>query len=214
VHFSGSCDEETAMLAGAQAYLACRTNGCLPSLMLEQAWHAFHVQCEHLARRILAVAYGKWCAADGDDFVQEALRQVIAKLPGLVIRRNHRRAYSWVVRVVWREIGRAVSRHERYSLRHQPLYEDMAESLPCPHPGPEELCIVSETRSQVGSALRQLKAQTSPTTYEIFCRRFLEKQTASQIAAALGLTAQRVHLRYDRVKRKWRRLTRDQVFSE
>ena len=134
VQFVGSCDAETAVLARAQAYLACRSTGCLPSWMLEQAWLAFYAQCEHLARRILAIAYGKWCAADGDDFVQEALRQVITKLPGLVIRRNHRRAYSWVVRVVWREIGRAVSRHERYSLRHQPLHEDMAASLPCPHP--------------------------------------------------------------------------------
>jgi RNA polymerase sigma factor (sigma-70 family) len=202
------------MLARAQAYLACRTAGCLPSLMLEQAWHTFYAQCECLARRTVGAACDNLCVADSDDFVQDALRQVIAKLPGLAIHGNRRRAFSWVVSVMWREIRKSVFRHERHLLRYRPLYEEVAKSLPCPRSGPEELCIVSETRRQVGSALRQLRAQTSPTTYEIFCRRFLGKQTASQVAAALGLTSQKVHLRYDRVKRKWRNLTRGQFFSE
>ncbi len=214
VHLVGTCDEETTLLVWVQAYLACRAAGCRPSQLLERAWHAFYAQCERLARRMVGGGFGDLRVADREDCVQDALTELVAKLPRLVIYHNRGRPFSWIVRVVWRAIRKSVFRHERYLMRHPPLRDDLAESLPCPHPGPEELCIVSETCRQIGSALRRLKAQTSPTTYEIFCRRFLGRQTAHQVAAALGLTARKVHLRYDRVKQKWRKLMREQVLLE
>ena len=68
---------------------------------------------------------------------------------------------------------------------------------------------MKETQEQMDATLAELRERMSPKTYEVFHRRFLDRQSAREAAAALGMTAKGVQRRYDRATRQWHFLTKE-----
>ena len=61
----------------------------------------------------------------------------------------------------------------------------------------------------MNGALAQLRSRASPQTYEVFCRRFVQQQSAREIGAAMGLSSKAVYRRCDRLRRDWETLVGD-----
>lgn len=208
-------DDVVALVFETQYYLGCRRIGCQVPPRLNHAWKAFHREWEPLIRHMAAVACRRALpAVDYDDLVQDVWHEIVKKLPGLCYWPDLGGLSGWLATVIRRKAVKVARRHLQYIARHQCLSESEAESLPCPHLGPEDLYRVTEMRCEVDLAFGRLKARTSERNYEIFRRRFLWGQTAQEIGAAVGLTAQEVRYRYHRVKRRWRKLTKGQPFCD
>jgi DNA-directed RNA polymerase specialized sigma24 family protein len=89
--------------------------------------------------------------------------------------------------------------------------DDIETPLFSRHPRPEDIVLEQEMLGQVSAALDELRQNTSPRTYQIFFRRFIDGQSAADVAASFGMTPEAVHVRYSRVMRLWRELTRSRA---
>lgn len=212
---AGPIDDVASLVFETQYYLGCLGIGCPIPPRLDHAWKAFHREWEPLIRRMAATVCRRTLpAVDCEDLVQDVWHEIVTKLPGLRYGPDLGGLSGWMATVIQRKAMKVARRQLRHLARHQYLSESEAESLACRHPGPEDLYRVTEMRCEVDLALGLLKARTSERNYEIFRRRFLWGQTAHEIGAAVGLTAREVRYRYHRVKRKWRKLTEGQPFSD
>ena len=73
---------------------------------------------------------------------------------------------------------------------------------------------MKETQEQMDATLAELRNRMSPKTYEVFHRRFLDRQSAREAAAALGMTSEAVDTRHCRAMNQWRTLTRGSALAE
>lgn len=210
-----STDDVATLVFETQYYLGCLRAGCSVPVHLGHAWNSFHQKWEPLIRRVAeAVNHRTLPAVDHDDLVQDVWHEIVRKLPGLHYGTDLGGLSGWLATVVRRKAAKVARRHLQHLARHQYLSESEVESLPCRHLGPEDLYRTTELHAEFESALRRLEARTSERNFGIFRRRFLWGQGAREIGAAVGLTADEVRYRYQRVKRQWRKLTEGQPFRD
>lgn len=86
--------------------------------------------------------------------------------------------------------------------RRQGREEELAETIPDPAPGPEELVLRQERTER----LREAIAQLSPAEQTLFYRKYYYLQSTAQIAAETGLTSRGVEGRLRRLRLKLRKL--------
>jgi RNA polymerase sigma-70 factor (ECF subfamily) len=162
-----------------------------------EAWERF-VQLytpllSHWARR-LALPRG-----DASDLVQEVLTLLVQKLPHFAYDKHRRfRAWLWTVTLnQWRASRR----------RHTPTLvqgrEDVLEELAVPD-NAEAVSEAEYRQYLVGCALKLMRAEFQPSTWQAFWRCVVCDQPGAEVARALGLTENAVYLAKGRVLRRLR----------
>jgi RNA polymerase sigma factor (sigma-70 family) len=205
-----SLDSDAALLFEVRSFLACKAIGSPIPPPLQHAWNVFYWRYESLVRREAR----RSCrfALSGhelDDLIQEIWRTIVAQLPRLAYDRARGDLFCWLAGLTRRKVRHLARRLVPSWAECSVPIDVLAGFLPSPVPGPEEASSIGELWEQLGAALDRLRKRTSPKTYDVFCRRFIDGQTNVQVAADLGLSPKAVQLRYDRAMRKWQKLAGD-----
>lgn len=204
--------DEAAITLATQSYLRCKKAKLPAAERLKPAWDFFHRRYRHLVRRVIAASGRRVApASERDDLSQEVWREIVVQLPRL--KRAHVRGGLdfWLAGLARRKVLRLAHRRSLRGPKRLLALEGFEASLASHGLGPEDACRLRETWDRLDAALAQLRERTSSKNYDLFRRRFLWRESAKEIAAALGLTQNEVRCRYHRVKRKWRLLTRHLV---
>jgi RNA polymerase sigma-70 factor (ECF subfamily) len=138
--------------------------------------------------------------ADAADLVQEVFILLVQHLADFHYQPGKRfRAWLWTIFLnKWRERGRQAA-------ARPPLAADVD---PASLPAPDTSEAVGETeyrRYVVGRALRLMQADFEPSTWQACWNYLVEGRPAAEVATALGMTVNAVHLAKSRVLRRLRR---------
>ena len=210
VRLAASRDDETAAVLDLQLYLLCRRIHCSTPPHLTQRWDSFYEQGKGWVRQVVARSCPPaTSAADVEDLVQEVWREVVLVLPNLVY--NHARGSlsAWLAGLARRKVGRLASCLAPFGVGDSMVLDGLAATMHSSELGPEETCLMQETRHQLFAALARFSGEVSPENYDLFCWRFFLRWSLKEIAAALEMSPNEVRCRYRRAKRKWRSLTTD-----
>lgn len=142
-----------------------------------------------------------------DDLCQEAWLEMGNALPELRYDPGRGRLSGWVSVVTRRTVRRVGQRMLRFDTLHRQDIDEMSPPLIAADLEPEDECLLNELQTQIKAILCKLRRQTSPLSYEVFCKRFLEHQSTEEIAAELRLTPKAVRHRCERTMREFRALT-------
>jgi RNA polymerase sigma-70 factor (ECF subfamily) len=169
----------------------------------EEAWAEFQA-------RYREVILG-WCRRDGldqhtaEDLTQEILIKLLRALPRHEHDPDRGRFRSWLKTVV-----RNVLADHRRRQRRRPEPSGVGGStalewlgdLPDPQ-ATEDLRTVVDLRTAAWEArvLDRVRARVDPTSWAAFRQRMIERRTAAQVAADLGLTVGAVYKAAERIKR-------------
>lgn len=147
------------------------------------------------------------CRVELDDLCQEVWLAVGDALPKLRYNFDRGRLSGWVSVVTRRTVRRVGQRMLRFDTLHRQDIDEMSPPLIAADLEPEDECLLNELQTQIKAVLCKLRRQTSPLSYDVFCKRFLEHQSTEEIAAELRLTPKAVRHRCERTMREFRALT-------
>jgi RNA polymerase sigma factor (sigma-70 family) len=207
--------DEPALVSAVQFYLRSKMTGPIAVPGLERAWRCFYRRYH----RIVEQAVRKCCregasATEPDDLVQEVWGEVVAVLPNLSYGRIRGGLSSWLIGLARRKARRSGDRSTRFDQRHACSVEGLEGSLSSRGLGPEEMCLVQEVFAQREATLARLQERVSPKSYEVFRRRFLDQQSAAEVALALDMTPGAVRTCHSRAMKELQSLLRGSTLSE
>jgi RNA polymerase sigma-70 factor (ECF subfamily) len=167
-------------------------------------------------RHMVALRLDRRLAArmDPSDVVQEALVEAARRLDDY-LRDRPLPFYPWLRRLAWDQVVRLHHRHvaagRRSVTREEPppLPDEsalaLADRLLAAGPDPADAALRRELRQRVRDALDRLP----PADREVLVLRFLERLTAAEAAAVLGVSAGAVKVRQFRAMNRLRALLGD-----
>jgi RNA polymerase sigma-70 factor (ECF subfamily) len=139
--------------------------------------------------------------ADADDVIQNALAVVCRKLPHY--RHNGQRGAfrRWLRQIV----GHVLLEFRRATGRHICGGDDLLAELEDPSSELNRRWDAEHDRYLLRGLLHLVRGEFSPSTWEAFRRTALEGEPAAQVAEALGLSVNAVHIARSRVLARLRR---------
>ena len=196
------CDRERNLARDAQAWLAARARGLVPSARLNEAWERFYRLGAAVIRR--GVRAQGLSGADGDDCEQEIWSEVVDQFRRSRYDPERAGLRTWLSTLAH---NKAVDVIRRRSRNHQQSLDD--ETLATLHGREDDPATVYEQQRdqvRVRRALAELSRQVSECSHKVLLLRSIEGRAVSEVAAALGLTTEQVRHRHCRAKRELRRL--------
>ena len=189
-------------VALASEYLHDRSDGVSSNPQARAAWDNFYLSCDSLIRKFTRKLGIR--GADADDCTQEVWTDLLRRLPTFVHDPSRGTFSSWLYTVVRGKASDMLRRRMRRPA--VPLSRAVVANLADPDSDPARLFDANLNRKSVQSALSQLSATSSETSFRVIYQRCMLGLPVREVADGLGLSSEQVWVREHRMKRKLREL--------
>lgn len=189
-------------VALASEYLRDRSVGVSSNHHARAAWDNFYQSCDVLIRRYARKLGIR--GPDADDCAQEVWTDLLRTLPTFTHDPSRGRFSSWLYAVVRGKASDMVRRKMRRPA--VPLSQALVADLADTDSDPALLFDAKLNRESVQTALSQLNAISSGTSFRVIYLRCIQGLPVREVADGLGLSSEQVWVREHRMKRKLREL--------
>jgi RNA polymerase sigma factor (sigma-70 family) len=189
-------DAETLRLV--RFFLAASEDRRRSEPRLGEAWARFYAACDPLIRWQARHRCGR--VFEQEDRVQEVWQVIVARLSQYDPERGP--FLGWLTRVV----RHVLDDQDRSHHRLRQLVVERERQLPGREGDPADLYELGQSRQEVASAMKELRARVSETNYRIIREHWLVGRTFEEIALSLGLTVKQVRDPHHRAMEKLREL--------
>lgn len=191
---------ETVTLAGQ--YLRSRADAVSPSVEARASWEQFYTRCDAAIRRFARTFRTR--GVNVDDCTQEVWADLMTSLPDFRMDAARGRFTSWLYTIVRSKATDMMRRQARRPAAS--LSPVLASQLIATDPDPAAILEQKSDRESLRSAMAELRAVASESSYRVLHLRYIAGWDVQQVADALGFSREQVWVREHRMKRKLRGL--------